>query len=94
MGMSPRYPAAVALTLMILIAAPGVAAKGVRHRRHPAATPPPRASDLYSARALRRARIILQLKLMELRAERLERVRKAIEKNVPIDDILKTNVRR
>jgi hypothetical protein len=47
------------------------------------------ASDLFSRQALRRTRIILQLKLLELRSERLERVRKAIEKGIPIDELLK-----
>lgn len=44
--------------------------------------------SLYSRRALRRARIILELKLLELRSERLERVRKAIEKHAAIDELL------
>lgn len=47
------------------------------------------AGALYSRRALRRARIILQLKLLELRSERLERVRKAVERRIPIDELLK-----
>lgn len=47
------------------------------------------AEDLYSRRALKRARTILELKLMELRAEHLERLRKALEKHLPIDQLLK-----
>ena len=86
-----RYPAALALTLA-LAAHPFAGARSA-HRRHPArhaAAPyPPSAGDLYSRRALRRARTILELKLLELRKEHLERVRKAIEKHVPIDDLLK-----
>jgi hypothetical protein len=34
---------------------------------------------------LRRAKIILQLKLLELRAEQLDRVRRAVERHIPID---------
>lgn len=94
--MSLRYPAALALTLAVAAFLP----TGARTPRHQHATrhatrsatkahAPISASDLYSQRALRRARIILELKLMELRSERLERVRKAIEKHVPIDELLK-----
>jgi hypothetical protein len=46
-------------------------------------------ADLYSRRALRQTRIILQLKMLELRAERLERVRKAIQERIPVEDLLK-----
>lgn len=46
------------------------------------------AADLYSRRALRRARTILMLKLLDLREARLERVRKAIERRLPVEQIL------
>ena len=46
------------------------------------------AADLYSRRALRRARTILLLKLLDLREARLDRVRKAIERRLPIEQIL------
>jgi hypothetical protein len=83
-----RYIAASALTLAAaLLLTAGTAARG--RRVHPAPVTYPRAEDLYSARALRRARIILQLKLLELRKEHLERVRKAIEQHAPIDQLLK-----
>jgi hypothetical protein len=88
--MSLRYPAAIALTLAVILSAPSVAARV--HRRHSiaeASTAPPNIRELYSQRALRRARTILQLKLLELRQERLERVRKAIERRIPIDQLLK-----
>jgi hypothetical protein len=42
-------------------------------------------SALYSRRALRRARILLQLRLLQLREERLERVRQIIERRLPSD---------
>ncbi len=85
--MTLRYLTALALTLAILLAAPALAAKPARHRARPA---PATASlrSLYSQRALRRARIILQLTLLELREQRLERVRKAVERGIPIDQLL------
>lgn len=90
--MSPRYLAVLTLTLALTASLPA-AARTPRHGHPVRRTAPIAASvsaeDLYSRRALRRARIILQLKLMELRSERLERVRKAIEKHVPIDELLK-----
>jgi hypothetical protein len=88
--MSLRYPAALALTLAVLLSASGVAAK-VARRHHATALPTaaPNVHDLYSQRALRRAKTILQLKLLELRQERLERLRKAIERRIPLDELLK-----
>lgn len=83
-----RYIAASALTLAVaLLLTAGSAARTRRPRTRTA--PAPRASDIYSARALRRARIILQLKLLELREERLDRVRKAIERHLPVNELLK-----
>jgi hypothetical protein len=93
MGMQPRYRAALALTLALTASLPAHAA--VPHHRHTgrrrsmAAAASVSAEYLSSRRALRHARIILELKLMELRSLRLERVRKAIEKHVPIDQLLK-----
>ena len=57
-------------------------------------TPPPRpctgltangggAANLYSRRALLRVRTLLQMRLFELRKARLERVERAIERNLP-----------
>jgi hypothetical protein len=83
-----RYRAGLALTLalFLLIGTTAGAAGRARHRHHRVAQTrtaiAPAAADLYSRRALRRARIILQLKLLELRSERLERVRKVIERNL------------
>lgn len=88
--MSLRYRTGLVLTSLLLLGAASA----------PAKTAPPRLSQLqdaqqlrgaeiYSRRALRRARIILELKLLELRSERLERVRKAIERHIPIDQIFK-----
>jgi len=89
--MALRYPTLVALTLAVA-ASLQAAASPRAHRRaavHPA--PPPVAADrIYSKQALRRAKIVIELKLLEFQRERLERVRKAIMKNEPIEQLLKT----
>lgn len=91
--MALRYPTVLALTLALAASLP--AAARPPHHRHERisgtsrALPALPASELYSKRALRRARTILELKLLELRRERLERVRKAIANRLPIDELLK-----
>lgn len=57
---------------------------------HPATRPAPavrsqRADALLSKRALRRAKLLIQLRLYELREEHLECVRKAILRRLPRD---------
>jgi hypothetical protein len=92
--MSVRYRARLALTLALFLlmgasASPAQTTRLHHHRVPQVRTLPPMPADvLYSRRALRRARIILQLKLLELRSERLERVRKALERNMPVDQLL------
>lgn len=81
-----RYIAASALTLAAALLLTAGSAARPRPRPRPSAAPDP--AQIYSARALRKARIILELKLLQLREERLERVRKAIERHVPVDRIL------
>lgn len=91
--MNARYLAAVALPLALLALAAPAHRKTHHHRRLAAVRPASQRLDptfLYSARALRRARTILQFKLLELRSEHLERVRKALEKHLPVDQLLKT----
>ena len=91
--MAPRYRAALALTLALAASLPTSASTPAHRHRRSSFKPPaavPAASDLYSRRALRRARIILELKLLELRRERLDGVRKALEKHLPVDELLKT----
>ncbi len=46
--------------------------------------------SLYSARAIRRARTLLQLRMLELREARLERVRAVIERRLPVDALLRS----
>jgi hypothetical protein len=81
--MLDRYLAALALTSLLLGAAPAAG----HHRHHgkarsQAAVPAVAGLEVYSRRALRRARIILQLKLMELHQQQLERVRAAVERAI------------
>ncbi len=84
--MSIRYRIGVAVTsLAIVSAAPAPAAAPCRP---PVAACAPAPSGLYSARALRRARRILQLQLLELRKAELERVRDAIVHRLPPDALL------
>lgn len=52
---------------------------------NPAETHAPRAVELLSPRALRRARLLIQLRMLELRDERLECVRAAILRRLPPD---------
>ena len=93
-----RYRVALAVTSLSLLAVPAwgqPSATQDRHRGRPAAAVPARArstapEQLYSRRALRRARIIVQMRLFELREERLERVERAIERRLPAADILRS----
>lgn len=87
--MSLRYRAAMTLTLVIALGAPAAGKPPRAAVPAPNVSPPPAADVLYSRRALRRARTVLQLKLLELREQRLERVRKAIERGLPVDELLK-----
>jgi len=74
--MDVRYRS-VALATWLLILPCGPASAKDKHPPHPTKVAP--SAGLYSPRALRRARTILELRLMELRAERLECVRRAVE---------------
>lgn len=73
-----RYRAGLALTsLLFLIAA-------TPHKPAHANDTAPRQSiqDIYSKRALRRARTILQLQLLQMRAQRLEGVANAVRRTL------------
>jgi hypothetical protein len=78
--MLDRYRAALALTSLCLLAASPGQHRHARHAKHESLARPPAGIEVYSRRALRRARIILQLELLELHAMQLERVRKAVER--------------
>ncbi|MFN2448505.1 MAG: hypothetical protein ABR508_01755 [Candidatus Baltobacteraceae bacterium] len=75
--MSLRYLAVPLLTSLLLL--------GAAPHHAPLRRAPP---GLYSARALRRARSVLQLRLLELRKQRLERVLHAIQCGFPANRIL------
>lgn len=52
--------------------------------------PPPDPGAIYAKRELRRARTIVELRLLELRRERLERASAAIARGLSIDDLLRS----
>jgi len=85
------YRTGVLVTSLLLISQnPARAAKV-----HPApvCTVPPASvaqTQLYSPRALRRARTLLQLRMLELREERLRRVEEALRRALPPDLLPKT----
>jgi hypothetical protein len=85
--MAFRYRAIIVLTLALFL--PGVPAAAKRTHAQRTTIRPTPVENIYSQRALRRARIILQLKLLELESERLERVREAILRHLPVDQLLK-----
>ena len=92
--MNIRHWLAAAVWLIILLGTPAFAKDKHPDRRHgsgshaslrrqvPASIP---VEGLYSARALRRARTILQLRLLQLHEARLDCIRAAIERRLPAD---------
>jgi len=76
---APYRMVATATWLLILLGYPAPAKDKHLHLRAKPAVP---STEIYSARALRRARTILELRLMELRAARLECVREAVERSL------------
>lgn len=73
------------LPLVAAIAFSSPPAKPHAPARPAAAPPSQRMGELLSKRALRRAKLLIQLRLYELRDERLECVRKAILRRLPRD---------
>ena len=82
---------AIILSMLILGCASAPALAKHSHHRASATSQPPQSLDMYSRRALRRARTILQLKLLELREERLDRARRVIEKRLPLSTLFSHN---
>jgi hypothetical protein len=74
----------VALIATLLASAPVNAAPAVTSRpataSSPAAISP---EELFSRRALRRARLLIQMRMLQLRDERLECVREALTRQLP-----------
>ncbi len=73
------------LIVLALGAAPPTSPPGAAPRAFPAsASPGPLSPDaLFSRRALRRARLLMQMRMMQLRDERLECIRAALERRLP-----------
>ncbi len=72
------YRVGITLTSLVLMAAVHA----------PAKLPLCPAPTMYSQRALRAMRTLLQLRLLELRKERLEQVADAVERRLSIDELL------
>jgi hypothetical protein len=79
------------LGVLMAILLPALAATPSPHpSAHPSVHPSPAATplspeELFSRRALRRARLLIQLRMLQLRDERLECVREAILRRLPPD---------
>jgi hypothetical protein len=71
--------------LTVVIAFSAVPATAQPPNRPASAATPLRADQLLSKRALRRAKLLIQLRLYELREERLQCVRAAILRRLPWD---------
>jgi hypothetical protein len=69
--------------------APSESVAGRLHEQPNEATASFEANDLYASRFRRRAAGYLRLRLMELRAERLERVERAIRGDLSIEELLR-----
>lgn len=89
------YRAGVAVTSLVLALGlwgaapkPHAGAKPAAARNRAASGRRDDPDALYSSRALRRVRLILQLRLLELRKAHLERVRQAIERHLSVDRLL------
>ncbi len=74
---APYRTVAAATLVYILLGSPAAAKDKYQHPKVGAAT---LGTGLYSPRALKRARAILEMRLLELRAARLECVREALER--------------
>lgn len=82
-----RFGTAFSLLLLLLLI--GLQPAGARrHVRPRAAVPIPRPSDaLFSLRERRRVQAVLRLRLLEMRAAGLERVRSVIERRLPVESL-------
>lgn len=70
----------VALLVLVGLASPAPVAAGSTTHASPA---PLSADALLSRRALRRARLLIQMRVMQLRDEQLECIRAALERRLP-----------
>jgi len=73
-------------TLLALLLAPAPSASPADRHASPAPAAAPLSPDeLFSRRALRRARLLIEMRLLEYRSDRLECVRRAILTQLPPD---------
>ncbi len=73
------------LVIALLLGSTAPAASPVA-RSHATASPSPAPltpEDLFSRRALRRARLLIQMRVMQFREERLECIRAALQRRLP-----------
>ncbi|HLY01719.1 MAG TPA: hypothetical protein VKR56_04395 [Candidatus Cybelea sp.] len=71
--------------LLVLLASPAPAGSPVSHT-YPAARPSPAPltpEELFSRRALRRARLLIQMRVLQFREERLDCIRAALRRRLP-----------
>jgi len=74
------------VVFLAMLLAAGAAGSPSPAPSRPAASPSPAVispDSLYSRRALRRARLLIQMRVMQLRDERLECVREALRRRLP-----------
>jgi hypothetical protein len=76
-----RYLAAIAVTSLLMTPAAHAGKKA--HPSPVVVTPIP--GSIYSRRAIRRARLLIQMQMYELHKARLDRIREAIRRNLPPD---------
>lgn len=83
------------LAIVLLLISPIVHHTAAPKRVHapPRSTVQAYAGNLFSRRALHRSAIMLRLRWDELRMAQLERVRAAIARQVPIDDLLREELK-
>ncbi len=88
----PAFVALAALTLSTPAPGPGATQRpaAMASRREPKRlnAPPPEADELYSLRARRRFASYLRMRLLELRAQGLERAADVIRRRLPVDTLL------
>lgn len=73
----------VVLAALIAIPAQPAATPSTHPSPRPAASGPVTPDELYSHRALRRARFLIEMRYFELREERLECIREALRRQLP-----------
>ncbi len=73
----------VALLSLLLVAAPAGTPAAASSRLAPTASPALSPDELFSRRALRRARLLIQMRVFQLRDEQLECIREALRRRLP-----------